>query len=487
MIFLGRLWSWSSIFWVWSIFEISLTESYRLQSRFSTAAWRTQTMKILESEEAERSTSSMDANSTASELTLDQWRAAVAWGPHRSFLQTFVDALYTDRIRCSPCPPATDHEEFSACLATCFPYRSSTYDFSKATKDAYAAGYSESSLPPAGFRAQREQLDFAYHGHYRKLRQEFQDLWMKRVVDRVPSGNRKPWAIFTAGAMGAGKGYVMKWLNDQGMISLESIAHVDPDYFKKILPEWAGYLDYQSQTEGRVQAGSQCHRESGLMVELAAGSCLQGRRDFWEDGSLRDADWYSKVIFKKIRDFQTGPPFRIALFHIQVGSREQLLQQVKKRSLITGRTIPESLVSESWNASEAAVEVLKEQVDFFVKVTNVPNAPPELTEIRSRTDEGMVTRGRGEAQWSEVAERFGLATAAREWGHDTVQSGDFAKVDAVFDKYLVGLTDASFLQLLKDLKLDISLFPTSVMRVFESLQEIPRQSLQQIKESLSVS
>ena len=56
----------------------------------------------------------------------------------------------------------------------------------------------------------------------------------------------------------------MSWMSESGCFPLEQIVHVDPDHFKRIMPEWSGYI--ARDAEG---AGTLCHRESGFIQEIA--------------------------------------------------------------------------------------------------------------------------------------------------------------------------------------------------------------------------
>lgn len=47
----------------------------------------------------------------------------------------------------------------------------------------------------------------------------------------------RPWVVYTCGPMGVGKGHVLSWLSKQGLFPLEYIVHIDPDFFKRIMPE----------------------------------------------------------------------------------------------------------------------------------------------------------------------------------------------------------------------------------------------------------
>lgn len=46
------------------------------------------------------------------------------------------------------------------------------------------------------------------------------------------------------------------------LFALSQIVHIDPDHFKKLMPEWGGYL------ERSEPAGDLTHRESGYLQEM---------------------------------------------------------------------------------------------------------------------------------------------------------------------------------------------------------------------------
>ena len=136
----------------------------------------------------------------------------------------------------------------------------------------------------------REALDHAYHGVYSLERQEWQDsVIAQSCLLRKQGGSRYAmlqlggaflrtahfdvsdvsrdtdvqWAIFTAGGMGVGKGYAMRWLRDTLILPTECVVNVDPDYFKSCLPEWSGYVQTDPAT-----AGTLCHMESCYLADI---------------------------------------------------------------------------------------------------------------------------------------------------------------------------------------------------------------------------
>jgi len=109
------------------------------------------------------------------------------------------------------------------------------FDYSRSTEDNYSVE------PFVGIHADiRRLLDFSFHEHYRHDRIALQD---KIVTEMSTSGPGKhtvmPWVIFTAGAMGSGKGYVVDWMQAHGYLPLDQFVVVDPDAFE---------LDCQSGT-----------------------------------------------------------------------------------------------------------------------------------------------------------------------------------------------------------------------------------------------
>ena len=82
----------------------------------------------------------------------------------------------------------------------------------------------------------------------------------------------RPWLVYTCGAMGSGKGWVMSWMSQRDILPLRRIVHVDPDRFKTMMPEWTGHVLKDAEA-----AGTRCHRESGLLAELAQEVAMRQR------------------------------------------------------------------------------------------------------------------------------------------------------------------------------------------------------------------
>jgi len=198
-------------------------------------------------------------------------------------------------------PSFEDKTVFQKCGGFCFPV-ARQYDYSHSTEENYRRGkdilqHEEPLYSKIWTVSVVRDLDHEYHALYTSVRSAWQKYWIEKVLYRAPLVDElhRPWIIFTSGAMGVGKGYVMKWMSDQGYFNLEDVVHVDPDFFKSVMPEKDGYIK-----KNFALAATNCHRESGTMMELAVRKAMASRLHIWEDGSLRDAGWYGQR-FKDIK------------------------------------------------------------------------------------------------------------------------------------------------------------------------------------------
>jgi len=176
-----------------------------------------------------------------------------------------------------------------------------------------------------------------------------------------------PWIVYTCGPMGAGKGHVLSWMSRNGFFPIEDIVHIDPDHFKKLMPEWEKY------TKVSDRAGDLCHQESCLMQEIAQEVAMGGSQNIWVDGSLRDGEWFAKVFCDIRRRF---PHYKIAIF--EIGASEAVVRQrIAKRAADTGRDVPEHLILASLKSVASSLDLLTPLCDFVARISN-ENAIPKL-------------------------------------------------------------------------------------------------------------
>ena len=164
----------------------------------------------------------------------------------------------------------------------------------------------------------RTTIDYDYHTHYTQSRQGFQDsvvdsmLQSTRIVDNhgcTCSEPTRPWIVFTAGSMGAGKTHVVKELDRAGRFPLHAYVQVDPDHIRhSFLPEFSGYVE-----QCPAVAGERTRKEAGMISEILTQAALHRGQNVLVDGTLREAEWY-RQYFRYLRE--QFPNLRIAILHI---------------------------------------------------------------------------------------------------------------------------------------------------------------------------
>jgi len=251
------------------------------------------------------------------------------------------------------------------------------YDWKASSSDNYWSGEQEGEASFTGeFAGARGKLDYSYHRNPVHSRQVLQDTIIKRVMssqnDESPaaaSDKRRPWIVFTAGAMGVGKSYAMTTLYTQGLFPLGMFIKIDPDLIKAELPELRGYKSHDPPS-----AATNVHRESTQITDVLFEDGLMSGSDLLVDGSLRDLDWYSLLMDRLRRDF---PQYRIGILHIHA-QRETILRRAERRGEASGRVVPRELLEDSIRQVPASVAALASKVDTVVTILNEDGKELEL-------------------------------------------------------------------------------------------------------------
>mmetsp|Transcript_68329 Transcript_68329/g.192688 ORF Transcript_68329/g.192688 Transcript_68329/m.192688 type:complete len:506 (-) Transcript_68329:228-1745(-) len=282
------------------------------------------------------------------------------------------------------------------------------YDFDLATITAYSVVGSDGAPHarfPQRYKDARGKLDYGYHPDMFPARQMLQDAIVSRCeVSRESTlPGEQPWIVFTAGAMGVGKSYVMLTLDSDGLFPMENFALVDPDKLKNELPEMKGYLERDPAT-----AATKVHRESTMISEVLFEHCLSAKQNLLVDGSLRDVGWYTKLFQRIRREF---PVYRIGIVHI-TASRETIINRAEARAKETGRVVPRELLEASMAQVPESVAALAPLADFVADVANDDGSPLVLQELKAP--------GRppgAPPSWEAFAEPF-----RRPWHHPLLDS-----------------------------------------------------------------
>eukprot|EP01036_Dinobryon_divergens_P028641 gene28642-37621_t len=244
------------------------------------------------------------------------------------------------------------------------------YDYSKSSEWNYASPHA----PFVGeYVEQRSLLDYSYHTRYSESRQLLQD----SIVNRFPNTLVRDkdgittcdhpienWIVFTSGPMGAGKGHTMTWLNNSNLFPLDAFVDVDPDKIRDLLPEMEEYNRRDPSTMGFLT-----QKEVGHLTEILTYKSLGEGKNVVVGGSLRDAYFYQDY-FNLLRE--KFPILKIAILNVRA-KVETVLKRAAKRADVTGRIVPDSVIIDSMEQSDQALELLKPHTDFFCVVDNEEN------------------------------------------------------------------------------------------------------------------
>ena len=287
------------------------------------------------------------------------------------------------------------------------------YDYSVSTQANYSAAPGQSDSHVGPYAKIRASLDSTYHGIYMPARQRLQDRLIARTL-ATGSAQKKPWLIFTAGPMGAGKSHVVQWMYERGTFLVDKLVHCDPDLLRSALPEWAGYVARDPLT-----AGTLTHREAGLLVEIATEAALRAGAHVWVDGSLKDSVWYRGAISDVRRRY---PHYSIAILEVHARP-ERIFERVARRAADTGRDVPREEVLDAIERVPKSVAALCDLCDFSAMIDN-SDATPRLTKYCD-ADCCYVTKSSGEdltKGWDEIRNRFGLVQHGVTIGVTTVKT-----------------------------------------------------------------
>ena len=249
------------------------------------------------------------------------------------------------------------------------------FDWNVATFEVYCdperKDFNNAAQRKPDFSKARSQLDYDYHRNPAQSRQELQDTILSRVVySNTEDGQplccpSKPWIVFTAGAMGVGKGYVLSSLQQSDLFPLDKFLIIDPDMLKNELPEMAGYLRADPAT-----AATKVHRESTQMADVLLEHALLIKAPILVDGSLRDVEYY-KTLFQRIRN---DYDYRIAI--IMVTAKPEIIHdRARERAKKTGRSVPDELINESIKQVPRSVKELSPFADGVFEIANDDDKP----------------------------------------------------------------------------------------------------------------
>lgn len=278
------------------------------------------------------------------------------------------------------------------------------YDFTKSTRENYAASSNEEFGYAPDFAATREACDRVYHGKYSRAREAVQDEIIRNALAeesfhhtaRGAGGkDERPWIILSSGVMGVGKTRSTRWLSSKGIADLSSTVLTDPDRIKWKLPlgselggrsAMAEYLRWDADT-----AATRTHAESAYVVEILRHEAIRRGRSVVIDGSMRHAKWWAEWIVKQRAGI--ARPYRFALWHF-VASPEKVFQRAAHRGVQTGRHVPTEVIARALSEVPHSIEKLLPLVDVAATISTDDDRFPRLLELRANDSVAGVAQER---------------------------------------------------------------------------------------------
>jgi predicted kinase len=182
--------------------------------------------------------------------------------------------------------------------------------------------------------------------------------------DFSSNDHKDPWLIFTVGAQGAGKQYVVEHLVEDRRLSLNDPVTVDMDEIRRRLPEYTWFL---KQVPDKLDELTKT--ECGYISETLTYAALQQGRDVFFDSFLHNGDWYTEFIDSIRTDCEQMNGVRVALIHVEA-SIEVIMQRVEKVSKETGRHLSKETVLRQLDCIQRSLEIVSPVVDELFTIEN---------------------------------------------------------------------------------------------------------------------
>lgn len=236
--------------------------------------------------------------------------------------------------------------------------------------------------PPGLHSYIRARMDYSYFVQVSDDRVTWQDeLILSDLFSTQKLQDRRkleklslPWVVYSAGGMGAGKGYVTSWMNDKGYLPAKYFVGVDPDDIRKKLPEWNSLSKAMPE-----EAGYLTQIEATNIGDIVAKKALANRLNVFIDGSLRATDWYKNTEFPLYR--KLFPGIRIMIIHIVADPEDECVSRAVARANTEGRAVPEETIRSSIRDSTRSVNDLAAEADFTIRIVNRTGKEPELQPV----------------------------------------------------------------------------------------------------------
>ncbi|MDN4600760.1 zeta toxin family protein [Paenibacillus sp. F6_3S_P_1C] len=197
-------------------------------------------------------------------------------------------------------------------------------------------------------------------------------------------GNETPNSILLGGGSASGKSRSSRILlrldsidNDE-----QELTVVDCDSIKLMIPEYSYY-----EENFKDDWAFYLHDESSDIADKAIQRCIETRRDFIFDGTMKNIEKYETLI----RQLHTERyKVNAMVFDVPI---QTAIERNKKRQLLEGRLVPEDILIQTHVDVSKAFLRLKDLVDTYVLYDNSLEYP-DIISIRIDGEEKILNKKR---------------------------------------------------------------------------------------------
>lgn len=183
-------------------------------------------------------------------------------------------------------------------------------------------------------------------------------------------------AILLGGGSASGKSTLSEfWLKAYEENSIP-ITHIDCDEIKLLIPEYENVKQYNEET-----AAAFVHDESSDIAERLLEKCIEGKKNFLFDGTMKNLEKYQRLI-KRLKE--NGYNIVVTVVDVPVDVAKS---RANVRFLDTGRKVPNHIIEESHKEVPKTFFVIKEMVDEYTLYDTTGTLPKEIIE---KTEDGNI-------------------------------------------------------------------------------------------------
>ncbi|TCP57562.1 putative ABC-type ATPase [Tumebacillus sp. BK434] len=220
--------------------------------------------------------------------------------------------------------------------------------------------------------------EYSKNGLYTPEREMLHNKIMEKLIVG-PSEQNPVITLMLGGGSASGKSSVRKKIvSDMQILGINHITIIDADDIKEDIPDYKVIKNLDPEDAARY-----VHDESSDISEKLINRCIQEKRSFLYDGTMKNLSKYSQLLERlKAAGYTTN------VFVIDVPI-EIAIKRAEDRFIISGRKVPRDVIIESHIGVSQTFFKLREEFDQYVLYDN-SGTKPEIIAKKIKGDESIL-------------------------------------------------------------------------------------------------